>query len=240
MRLFVPCRELGLFLVAVAFAWLAAPADASYILTFSGPVTASQECELSASGNRCDAGPTGNVQYAFLFDNARLGERSIRTGLGEVVTMPAGSYYAEFLGRPVFEDVGPIESRVTTEEHYQLGQDLHDLREVRAILPDGSYFETLSLHDLIGLPPVGFSVGSRFAGHQLELTHGAGAVSERTRQIDSVLTLTDIQLPEPTVFVDMAVGLVAVVCISLLGRPLRPFAVGRPVRPASGSRASIS
>ena len=238
-------RCLATILGVQAVLGAAAPARAvQSILTFEGPTTTNAECFLGVfPGSGCIQHPTVDVTYKFLLDTARAGERITQDASGATtVETIARSQFARFLGQPVFEDIGPVESRITFEEHMfglpgsEAEGTIVDVRDVSADLPDDVHFENLSHHEVISFSGQ-FELGGHYEGLQEEmLIDGTSIVREHRLVLISDLTLTEIEtlpgpepgpVPEPDSVLPF-VGAVGVLMASSLRKcsrtaPVRPF-----------------
>ena len=189
---------LGVLLVAS----LAAPASAvPQLFTFAGQTTFTRDCIDGVFETGCETGPVGeNIRYTVLVDLERLGERIVHDASdGTTITTVPATFFVDAIAEPVFLPIGgDPERNVTTQEHIGADLLLHDAFDVTNDTFGGHPLQVSSLHDIVGLPGATFTVGSQFQGHQFEFVHSIGAVTQKTRQIESALTLTEIHgVPEP-------------------------------------------
>lgn len=229
MRFFrTPPAGVAYLLGVLTLLGLAAPARAvQYLLTFEGPTRVNAVCNSGPNGvgGGCVDLRSENVRWTFLLDFARLGEEIVLAPSGaETIKLLNGTFFADFLGDPVFENTGPSESRVTrisrigTQPIPPLRSELTNTEDVEAFpVFTGSHVFLTGL-----VPEAGFALGSPFDGHQEEIIVDASAlVKEHRIVIDADLTLTEIRLPEPGMLLLLSVSLVILVWMSSYMRGLR-------------------
>ena len=214
MRLLVKARwYLACLLGVVTLVGLPVAAlAAQYILTFEGPTRLNAVCNSGPGGvgGGCVELPSEDVRYTVLVDFARPGEDVFRDSSGaETVIDPDGTFFADFLETPRFENTGPPESRSTHISH--IGTEAippATLSEEDAV--DAFPIFTKSIWFLFSLTPgADFSLGSLWDSHQDELiVDDSALVKEHRIVIDADVTLTEIRPAEPGAWSFMSVSVV--------------------------------